>query len=403
MASHPSSSGLSLEDLCYSGIMIERNLASFLSEIPNAVPLHSLLLPGTHDTMAFYGWIISQCQSLETPLQVQLQNGIRVLDIRLAKIEGKLIAYHGVYPEKTPFQTILSVVHEFLTSPVSCRETIVMSVKQEDYTSTPPSVFSRLVRAEFASGPGGLDILFLENRIPTLGEVRGKVVLLSRFGGDGAEWENGLEDIGIHPTIWPDSEKDGFTWECKDVHVRTHDWYAIPSFLYVPEKVSLATKFLLQPPTNGNDNNDHGKPDKRDITSTRPTLSLVYTSAASFPFAAPRPVAQGFGWPNWGFGVEGVNSRLGRWVLDALSSSLGQTRTQIESKLFHASDADMKIGIGIDHEKIEFGSLVGNGWMTEPRLRGWVLVDFYNQPEHSLVDLLVECNFRGRRPGEEGW
>ncbi|KAF8831822.1 hypothetical protein HHX47_DHR1001047 [Lentinula edodes] len=194
--------------------------------MPDAVPLHSLLLPGTHDTMAFYGWIISQCQSLETPLQVQLQNGIRVLDIRLAKIEGKLIAYHGVYPEKTPFQTILSAVHEFLTSPISCRETIVMSIKQEDSTSTPPPVFSRLVRDEFASGPGGLGILFLENRIPTLGEVRGKVVFLSRFGGDGAEWENGLEGMGIHPTIWPDSEKDGFTWECKDVLVRTHDCFS---------------------------------------------------------------------------------------------------------------------------------------------------------------------------------
>ncbi|KAJ3893919.1 PLC-like phosphodiesterase [Lentinula edodes] len=376
------------------------NLASFLSEIPDAVPLHSLLLPGTHDTMAFYGWIISQCQSLETPLQVQLQNGIRVLDIRLAKIEGKLIAYHGVYPEKTPFQTILSAVHEFLTSPISCRETIVMSVKQEDYTSTPPPEFSRLVCDEFASGPGGLGILFLENRIPTLGEVRGKVVLLSRFGGDGAEWEDGLEGMGVHPTIWPDSEKDGFTWECKDVHVRTHDWYAIPSFLYIPEKVSLATKFLLPPPTNGNDD---GKHDKRGTSSTRPTLSLVYTSAASFPFAAPRPVAEGFGWPNWGFGVEGVNSRLGKWVLDALSSSLGRTQTQSGSNLFYGSDADMEIGKGIDHEKIGVESLVGNGWTMGPRLRGWVLVDFYNQPEHSLVDLLVECNFRGRRTGEEGW
>ncbi|KAJ3732454.1 PLC-like phosphodiesterase [Lentinula guzmanii] len=254
--------------------------------------------------MAFSGWIISQCQSAETPLHVQLQNGIRVIDIRLANIEGRLIAYHGKYPEKTPFRTILSVIHAFLTSPVSCRETIVMSLKQEDYAVTPPPVFSRLVREEFAQSAGGLDILFLESRIPKLGEVRGKVVLLGRFGGDGAEWENGLEGLGIHPTTWPDSERDGFLWECKDVHVRTHDYlilprYAIPSFLYMPEKVSLATNFL-QPPSN----ND-----------VQPTLSIVYTSAVSFPFAAPKTIARGFGWPKWGFGVEGVNSRMGKWIL----------------------------------------------------------------------------------------
>ncbi|KIK54535.1 hypothetical protein GYMLUDRAFT_77051 [Collybiopsis luxurians FD-317 M1] len=333
--------------------------------MPDETPLYSLLLPGTHDTMAFYGWIISQCQSIETPLEVQLRNGIRVLDIRLAVIEGRLIAYHGIYPERAPFQTILSTVYTFLTSPTSCRETIIMSVKQEDYATTPPPVFSRLVREEFIEGLGGLHMLYLENRIPRLGEVRGKVILMSRFGGNGAEWENGLEGLGIHPTTWPDSEKDGFTWECKNVHVRTHDWYAIPSFLYIPEKVSLATEFLLPPP------ND----------ALRPTLSIVYTSAASFPLAAPKTVAQGFGWPKWGLGVEGVNSRVGKWLLDALSGSID-------------GENDRDIYVDEKRESVQ---------INEPRLRGWVLADFYDRPEHSLVDLLVECNFRGRKTGEEGW
>ncbi|KAF9068352.1 PLC-like phosphodiesterase [Rhodocollybia butyracea] len=337
-------------------IFPKRNLASFLSEMPDATPLYSLLLPGTHDTMAFYGWIISQCQSIETPLNVQLHNGIRVLDIRLAVIEGGLIAYHGLYPQKTPFQTILSTVYAFLRSPASCRETIVMSVKQEDYSTTPQTLFSRLVREEFMNGLGGsLNMLFLENRVPKLGEVRGKVILLSRFGGNGAEWENGLEGLGIHPTTWPDSKKDGFTWQCKNVHVRTHDWYAIPSFLYIPEKVSLATEFLISP------------------DDVRPTLSIVYTSASSFPWAAPKTIAQGFGWPKWGLGVEGVNSRVGRWILDALSSTSGDTVEATKQNLS----------------------------LSEPRLRGWVLMDFYDRPEHALVELLVECNFRGRQP-EEG-
>lgn len=175
--------------------------------------------------MAMYGWPVSQCQSLATPLAVQLQSGIRVLDIRLAVVDGRLIAYHGVYPQRATFQSILLDVHDFLTAPTTSRETVVMSVKQEDFAKVNWTVFSKLFQEEIFGGPGGKDIWFLENRIPLLGEVRGKVILFSRFGGDGTGWDGGLEGLGIHPTTWPDSAKDGFTWECKDTLVRTHDWY----------------------------------------------------------------------------------------------------------------------------------------------------------------------------------
>jgi 1-phosphatidylinositol phosphodiesterase len=201
--------------------------------------------------MAFYGWPISQCQSLATPLATQLQSGIRVIDIRLAVIttmspsftssgitdtaptpKYELVAYHGVFPQRTPFPTILQTIYTFLTSPEGSRETIVMSIKQEDYAITPTELFSRLVRETMMASPGGWStstndtgMYFLQNRIPQLGEVRGKVVLFSRFGGDGAEWDGGLEGIGIHPTTWPDSEKEGFEWELKGTLVRTHDWW----------------------------------------------------------------------------------------------------------------------------------------------------------------------------------
>lgn len=196
--------------------------------------------------MAFYGWPIAQCQSGSTPLSTQLHSGIRVIDIRLAVVPQptlgrvdthKLIAYHGLWPQKTPFTSILNDLFNFLSSPIGSKETIVMSIKQEDYAITPTPFFSKLVRDTIVHGPGGWDesnkieaktndkgMWFLENRIPKLGEVRGKVIMFSRFGGDGAGWENGLEGLGIHPTTWPDSEKDGFEWELKGTIVKTHDW-----------------------------------------------------------------------------------------------------------------------------------------------------------------------------------
>ena len=175
--------------------------------------------------MAFYGWPISQCQSLDTPLGVQLQSGIRVFDVRLAVKDSGLMTYHGVIPQHNSFQSILTIVHDFLTAPETCRETVVMSIKQEDFATTPTSVFSACLHDEIYHGPGSRQMWILDNRIPILGEVRGKVVMFSRFGGNGDGWDNGLEGLGIHPTTWPDSEKNGFTWQCKDTLVRTHDWY----------------------------------------------------------------------------------------------------------------------------------------------------------------------------------
>lgn len=144
-------------------------------------------------------------------LKRQLESGIRVIDIRLAVIEGRLIAYHGIYPQQTPFFNMLTTINEFLTNPKTRRETIVMSMKQEDFAKTPYRVFSKTVHDEIHNGPGGRKMWFLENRIPKLGEVRGKVVFFSRFGGDGDEWEGKLEGLGIHPTNWPDSSMEGWS------------------------------------------------------------------------------------------------------------------------------------------------------------------------------------------------
>uniref|UniRef100_A0A8H7Y5F9 Phosphatidylinositol-specific phospholipase C X domain-containing protein n=1 Tax=Psilocybe cubensis TaxID=181762 RepID=A0A8H7Y5F9_PSICU len=367
-------------------------LGSFLSEMPDRLPLSSLALPGTHDTMAFHGWPISQCQSPASPLSTQLLGGIRVLDIRLAvippptpilkpDIKYELIAYHGLWPQKTPFTIILKDIHAFLNSPIGMKETIVMSIKQEDFVVTPARIFSKLVRETIVHGAGGWGdsestghgvnkgMWFLENRIPRLGEVRGKVVMLSRFGGDGHGWEGGLEGLGIHPTTWPDSEKKGFQWELKGTLVRTHDWYGIPSFLSIPEKVKLGTENLIPPP---------------DLK--KPLLPITYFSAASFPLAFPPTVAKGFGWPKWGLGVEGVNSKLGAWLLDQLGGDAGAAYPK-------ATNKDILL------EKRPQGEQ-----QAEPRIRGWTFLDYYSEPEGGdLVPLLIECNFRGRKEGEEGW
>lgn len=377
-------------------ILTRRKMSSFLSDLPDSLPLSAVVLPGTHDTMAFYGYPVSQCQSPLTPLSTQLLSGIRVLDIRLAIVNTQFIAYHGIYPQRTPFSAILASVNAFLTSPQGSRETIVMSIKQEDFAIHSYLTFSKLVKESMMANPGGWKepgdgsgdrgMWFLENRVPKLGEVRGKVILFSRFGGNGEGWEGGLEGMGIHPLVWPDSSREGFEWMCKSTLVKAHDWYNIPSFLSIPEKVALSTRILI-PGVHPDDPPLH-TPCYNPIYTTpipyHPPLAISFLSAASFPLSLPPIIARGFGWPKLGLGIEGVNSRVGRWLLGILGGD---------------SPMDLKAGKPTEPEKDNEPVEV-----PEPRVRGWVLMDYFDEPERGgLVPLLVECNFHGRRPGEEGW
>jgi 1-phosphatidylinositol phosphodiesterase len=104
--------------------------STWLSSLSSSLPLSSLFLPGTHESCALYGWPFSQCQRGRSIL-VQLQDGIRFLDIRLSIKQHKLIAYHGVQSQVIHFAEeggILDQVQAFLEKNVT--ETVVMSVKQ---------------------------------------------------------------------------------------------------------------------------------------------------------------------------------------------------------------------------------------------------------------------------------
>lgn len=210
-----------------------------MSLLPDTTSLGDILVPGTHQSTALYGWPVSQCQQPSTPLDVQLKEGIRFLDVRLAEKNGQLIAYHGIcefHPQlrgragrtssrrvptdsefgfrgavtqRALFPHLLSLLTTFLSLLTSSSETIILSIQQEN-ASTPQ--FLSLLRAALFSSPDSppRSLYHLSNTIPRLGDVRGKIVLFSRFGGqDGAGWED-LGGMGIHPTGWRDSVQEGF-------------------------------------------------------------------------------------------------------------------------------------------------------------------------------------------------
>ncbi|SPO30604.1 related to 1-phosphatidylinositol phosphodiesterase precursor [Ustilago trichophora] len=244
-----------------------RNLSTWMSILPSSDPLSSFCIPGTHESCALYGWPISACQESTSSIAVQLNRGIRFLDIRLALkgTPGKqlLYAYHGVTDQKIEFSAVLSQVYDFLVA--NAGETVLMSVKQENnMAGFLDSVFSYINQnpSKWYLGTG----------MPKLGDVRGKIVLISRFGSSDSQ------PGGIHPPIWPDSSNSPFNYTLPDgTTVMTQDWYNISSLSAIPTKLSLITTLLS---SSGSD---------------PAILGLNFTNGSSFPFALPPWVAKGTG------------------------------------------------------------------------------------------------------------
>lgn len=125
-------------------------------------------------------------------------------------------------------------------------------------------------------------------------------------------------------------------------------------------------------------------------------MAISYFSASSIPLALPSTVACGFGWSSLALGIEGVNSRVGRWLLGQLGG---------EAALFDFLGHEDWDFVDNESDAQEEGRATAfSGAVEEVRLRGWTFMDFcVDPPEAGLIPLLVEANWRGRKVGEEGW
>ena len=148
----------------------------WMKGINDETALKDINIPGSHDTMALYsiGNLAGQCQSLS--LKEQLNLGIRFLDIRLKNDHDSLIAVHGFVDERDTFENIVETTESFLEANPS--ETIIMSIKEESKASKSKLSFEEVLKKSIS------DKWETGNSIPNkLGDVRGKIVLFSRYQG----------------------------------------------------------------------------------------------------------------------------------------------------------------------------------------------------------------------------
>lgn len=174
--------------------------ADWMEGISDDTYVSSITIPGTHDsgTAHIFPSFFLQCQSLG--LKEQLEAGYRYLDIRLAideeeeSKELKFIHAFGTCKKEASFLQLFSDtlhledavndVYSFLEEHPT--ETVIFCVKAENKEDD-LSVFESLFFDEISKDSGKW---YTENEIPTLGDVRGKIILATRFNDINGEGED---------------------------------------------------------------------------------------------------------------------------------------------------------------------------------------------------------------------
>jgi len=185
--------------------------ADWMSKLPDEKLLSETVIPGTHDSASKYADLafFSKCQALT--IKEQLEAGYRYLDIRLAVDGESMKLMHGFTACRTggfPFSNVLKLddvladCYSFLDSHPT--ETVIFAVKQEHGDET-VAEFQRILSTYIERDENRW---FLTGTVPTVGEARGKLVLLRRYGdeagldaksGVGFNWrdQGGRDDISL--------------------------------------------------------------------------------------------------------------------------------------------------------------------------------------------------------------
>ncbi|KAG7271171.1 hypothetical protein CRUP_025486 [Coryphaenoides rupestris] len=183
---------------------------SWMSGIPDSLPLSEVTMPGTHNTMALFGGPAAKCQSWN--LTSQLRAGVRFLDIRLRHVKGNLTLHHWIYSQKVHFGHVLRGVVDFLDEYLN--ETVLMRVKEE--LSKTNNIYDAVVR--YVHRYARWDMLWHSRLMPTMGQARGKLIVLQDFPGPDLGMRYGSLDIADDWkvfTIWHVPKK----WQSVQQHL----------------------------------------------------------------------------------------------------------------------------------------------------------------------------------------
>lgn len=181
--------------------------SSWMEHVADDTYISQITIPGAHNSASRnvpLGYVM-RCQ--ETSISQQLEDGYRYLDFRVAVEEtedgDKLKLVHNfaschvagnLFSDYLYFDDAVADVYTFLQKHAS--ETVIINIKIEDEDYTTADI-QKLLLEQVRSNK---DYWYTEDEIPTLGDVRGRIILATRFSDDMASEITGLN------MIWPEQD-----------------------------------------------------------------------------------------------------------------------------------------------------------------------------------------------------
>jgi 1-phosphatidylinositol phosphodiesterase len=203
--------------------------------LPDGRYLTQLAIPGTHDSGACeYSYTpMTRAQNLSIPNQ--LAAGVRALDIRCAATWGSVFSstynvFHGPIDQGISIETVMTNVADFLNAHTD--EVVLLFLKQEGGRNDISADINEIVNDTLG------DKLYQRDgnsqRWPTLGECRGRALVLSRLQNPSATH---FSTVG-----WPDNPTSADVASTAHYGVKIQDLYKSPE---VKDKKKAVSNFLL--------------------------------------------------------------------------------------------------------------------------------------------------------------
>ncbi|MGP4017168.1 phosphatidylinositol-specific phospholipase C [Saccharopolyspora sp. 5N708] len=214
----------------YCQSITETSNPDWMAGLPDGASLAELSIPGTHQTLSLHGGGLTQTQenhgdSAET-LAVQLRAGIRAVDIRVRRYDDMFTLHHGPFYQNANFADVLREAGAFLDAHPG--ETVLMRLKAEctgevgSCTDENSQLDTAQILDWYRDNDAGGKYLHdpAGGAVPTLGEVRGKIVLATlqnAHGGlyqgrgfgqfTGENWGEYVQDAYEVPTLFDIDDK----------------------------------------------------------------------------------------------------------------------------------------------------------------------------------------------------
>lgn len=176
----------------------------WMKKIDGSKKISQISIPGTHNSEVYDNNIFC-IKYQKKNISEQLNNGVRFLDLKIGVYDKKSHSKNVLGVEKCFFffknfrkkslNSILNTIYDFLS--LNNTETVILSIENQLKDEESRKKFAKIFYNNYIKK--NKNMWYLENKIPTLNDVRGKIMLLRRFE---FEPNDKLSDFGFDASKW---------------------------------------------------------------------------------------------------------------------------------------------------------------------------------------------------------